>query len=410
MEVQSRWYAGFFILAAVFLAAGLYLRHQETSGPYRRICEFVSERIYLSEKEIAEWRARCLERARLVDPYRPAPEEIVADVRLLFGELGVSHLDLYDADQSRQIWQSEDRETGIDSEFVDGALVIFEVQPSSPAEERGLRRGDVLLSIQGNHPAPEIARRFGGNYRVDRAGRVFDVSLEPRELRRDDGLKILRKDRYTVLKVPSFRADFFEKVAWRKIVEDLKGTRTLIVDLRGNGGGNFVAGLRFLSPFMCATQEVGYLMRPSSRLEAQADLVDDLDDGAQIHTIVNNDLVHLKTYDDDYGCLTSSVRVLTDARTSSTAEMVAQALRDYLGAPIFGTATSGQLLVGVWHPFPELGPGWRISIPEAVYQSRRGARIEGRGVRPDHEVYYDLALLRRGRDSWIEAAAKHVSK
>lgn len=415
MEIQSRRWAGFlrrlpaglfFGAAAVLLTAGLYLRFKPVEpNAYELICKLVSERIYLNEKELGDWPIRCLQHAR--NAYGVHPLEIAQDARNLFAELRISHLDLYDAEESRRIWAGEDLETGIESEFVDGFLVVFEVLPGSAGAAAGLQRGDVILSIQNNHPAPAIARSVGGTYQIQRKKKTFEVEITPREFARDEQVQVRDMKSAVVVRVPSFRADFFDKKVWlEKIALIKKLNRTVVVDLRGNPGGNFVAGLRFLSPFMCGAQEIGYLTRPASRLGAEADLKDDLNDDVQIRTIVGNDLVYLKTYD-DYDCLATPVRVLTDSRTSSTAEMVAQALRDYLGAPLLGVSTSGQLLVGVWHPLPELGPGWRLSIPEAVFQSKRGQRIEGQGVKVDRELYYALPTMQEGRDTWIEAGVSN---
>ncbi|RYD69416.1 MAG: hypothetical protein EOP84_28510 [Verrucomicrobiaceae bacterium] len=94
----------------------------------------------------------------------------------------------------------------------------------------------------------------------------------------------------------------------------------------------------------------------------------------------------------------------SSSSTASTAEMVAQAMHDYVGAKIFGSASAGQLLVGVWYPVPELGTGVKISVPEAVYQTRRGHKIEGPGVQIDKVLYYHLEELQNGEDSWIKAA------
>uniref|UniRef100_UPI00197D9BFD hypothetical protein n=1 Tax=Pseudomonas viridiflava TaxID=33069 RepID=UPI00197D9BFD len=54
--------------------------------------------------------------------------------------------------------------------------------------------------------------------------------------------------------------------------------------------------------------------------------------------------------------------------------------------------------------------GWKISIPEAVFQSRRGKRLEGEGVRVDQEIYYNLPEMRQGRDSWVMRAREALRR
>lgn len=377
-----------------------WARHFTFVNPYARLCDLVERKIYLDPKDTAEWTRLCYSRAALVKPSTPK-ETILRDSRFLMGRLGVSHLEIYHPKEVARLWRGLNTETGIESEFVDGELVIFQVHENSPASRAGLRAGDLILSIQGASPAPALAKSIGGPMRIARGPEKFEVLVEPAEIKIDERPSYVEIDGKTALiKVPSFRAEFFDEERWNRFISKVPRTSSLIVDLRGNGGGNFVAGLRFLAPFMCGEQEIGFLIKPRSRKAVEAVLPDDLRDEEQLTVLDAHDLIRLKTKTAPR-CLTSRVTVLVDSQTASTAEMVAQALRDYLDARILGVSSAGQLLVGVWYDFPELGEGWRVSIPEAVYQTRRGKRLEGAGVRVDRELYYELKEMIKGYDSWI---------
>lgn len=392
-----------FAIVIVFAAMSLRLvAHQSYVSPYAGLCDLVAGKIYLSDNEMGDWLRTCHAHAKAL-PADATAERMADDLRGLFSSLNVSHLDLYNASDSKRIWTGENEETGIESEFVDGELVIFNVEPNSPAADAGLRRGDIIVTVQGSHPAPSLARSLGGEYAIRRRDHEFVVELEPRPITLDERPSLAKQGDWSILKIPSFRAEFFDRDRWRDFAARMKSSKLILVDLRGNAGGNFVAGLRFLSPFMCAEQEIGYLLKTKSQRGQQAPFPDDLRDDRQLQVIDVVDLVQLRTFQ-DYGCLTARVDVLIDSGTASTAEMVAQALRDYMGARILGTSSSGQLLVGVWYDVPEFGPGWKLSIPEAVFQTRRGKRLEGTGIRVDRELYYNLADLQSGKDSWIVKA------
>lgn len=403
-----RFVFGFILVAIAAVVGFRFTVGKVFVNPYRQICDLVAERVYLENREMGNWTERCLARASLVKPFT-SKDLIATDARRLLEDLRVSHLELYDGGEVRRIWDGVDEQTGIESEFVDGELAVFAVHPGSPAADRGLHRGDVIVSVQGAHPAPEIARRIGGDYVIRRGGTTFTVQFEPRAIVLDESPKIVRKDDWVLVRIPSFRAEFFDREAWQETAQKMRAARKVIVDLRGNTGGNFVAGLRFLSPFMCGEQEIGYLLKPKQAKDKNEALADDLRDAVQLATIERANLVSLKTYV-DYGCLPVRVAVLVDSRTASTAEMVAQALRDYLDARVLGSTTAGQLLVGVWYDLSSLGTGWRLSIPEAVFQTRRGHRVEGQGVRVDRVLYDDLAEMQAGRDGWVERAVADLAK
>jgi len=187
------------------------------------------------------------------------------------------------------------------------------------------------------------------------------------------------------------------EVLYRK----LSTSQKIILDLRNNSGGNFVAGLRLASVFLCGEQAVGYLYKPRNEKRKISTLTDTLEDAMQIQILKKNDLVTLQTFA-DYPCLSQPMVVLVNEDTASTAEMVAQILKDYRGTKIVGLPTAGALLQGVWYDLPELGPGVSISIPEALYQTQRGHVIEGHGVsKVDKFVNERLSDFRKGQDSWV---------
>ncbi|UXR65050.1 S41 family peptidase [Bdellovibrio bacteriovorus] len=392
-------------------------------NPYPAFCDLVSQKIFLDDAKIKNWKKTCHRRSRLVTPYSPK-KIIIKDMNNVLALLKVSHLEVYDSKEVASIWRGESLETGIESQFVDGELVIFKVHPNSPAEDLGLRRGDIIQTINAEQPNPWEAQTGGdiiqtinaeqpnpweaqteqGSYLILRKDKEFSVKIKPRAIIRSEEITLEAKEPgQAVLKVPSFRAAFFVDEEMQKLEAGLLSLKRVVVDLRGNAGGNFVAGLRFLSLFICKPELVGTLERPRVAVKSAAELPNDLDDQAQLAVLDTHSEVLLKTYAQK-NCYSGEVRVLVDGKSSSVAEMVAQALKEFKKAPLLGSPSRGQLLVGVWYPLDEVAQGVQISIPEAVYLSHKKYRIEGQGVELDRVLYYHLPEMQAGIDSWEKKA------
>ncbi|MFS4460647.1 S41 family peptidase [Bdellovibrio sp. HCB2-146] len=371
-------------------------------NPYPVVCDFVAEKIYLDDSVISDWKKTCLKRSQLVTP-STSKALILKDINNVLSLLKVSHLEIYNPSEVKEIWNGEAKETGIESQFVDSELVIFKIHPGSPAQKVGLKVGDVIVQLNKSQPSPWTAQTEAGNYEIKRAAKSWTVVLKPAIVNRDEKVEVKEvAASKSVLKIPSFRAEFFSDTELKKMATSMQKTKYLIVDLRGNAGGNFVAGLRFLSLFMCEPTEIGSLVRP--RFEgAKAELPNELKDEEQLKVLNSHREVVLKTFPQS-PCFTGRVRVLVDGKSASVAEMVAQALKERRGALIEGAPSRGQLLVGVWYPMDEVAPGVQISIPEAIYESVQKYRIEGQGVQIDKVLYYYLPEMQAGVDSWVKRA------
>lgn len=392
------------ILAVASAFAGFHFAIQKGFvNPYPVVCDLVAQKIFLEDEQVKKWKRACHRRSRLVTPYSPK-ELLIKDINNVLSLLNVSHLEVYDSSEVNNIWKGEALETGIESEFVDSELVIFKVHPKSPAEQLGLRKGDIIKSVNGEQPNPWEAQTLPGKYVIERQNKVLDYNVKTAAFVRDQEARIEKiSSRQAVLQVPSFRASFFTDEKIESLRRGLHEVHHLVVDLRGNSGGNFVSGLRFLSLFMCEPQEVGRLLRPRAPEHSKAPMPNDLDDEKQLSILNQNKEVTLKTYPVET-CFKGDLRVLVDGKTSSVAELVAQALKEFRKAPVLGGPSRGQLLVGVWYPLKEIGSGVEISIPEALYLSQGQHRIEGQGVQLDKVLYYSLPEMQAGIDSWVKKA------
>lgn len=394
----------FFALSIAFLCAIFSYSFALKKGfvnPYSAVCDFVAKKIYLKDEDLKDWKKICHDRSRLVTPFSPK-ELIIQDLNHVFELLKVSHLEIYDPNTVQDIWQGESANTGIEGEFVESEFVIFKVHPKSAAEKVGLQRGDIVKSINQQQPSSWNASIESGIYEVVRGKKNLKVQILPEKFQRDDQMSVEFKGaKIAVVRVPSFRAEFFTDSLLEEIERKIAKSKMVILDLRGNRGGNFVAGLRFLSLFHCEPVEVGQLVKPRSSSQSTGTLPDELDDEKQLSVLQKFHKVSLRTFK-RHSCYQGRVKVIIDGGSSSVTEMVTQALREFNKSPVLGARSQGQLLVGVWYSMNEVAPGVQISIPEAYFESHGGEHIEGQGVSVDRILFYKLQQMQSGIDSWVE--------
>lgn len=394
----------FLLVLLLFFGLGYRFSYQENfANPYPVMCKLVSEKIYLTDDVVRIWRDTCLKRSHLVESNSPK-KLVIQDMNNMLDTLKVSHLEVYDPKEVRAIWQGERLENGIESEFVDGELVILKIHSESPAAKAGLKFGDIIKEINGEQPNPWEANSEKGKYTISRGIEIFEKELVPVIIKREEGIKTSFLNSRTVyIQVPSFRAEFFKYEKMENLKQDLKDKNQVVLDLRGNLGGNFVAGLRLASLFLCEPTSLGYLQKPRSKDTITEVLPDNLEDAAQIEVLEKVSRVELKTAKNDQ-CFKGHLKILVDGKSASVAELIAQSLKEVARAQVVGAPTSGQMLVGLWYAFDELSPGVQISIPEAVYVSPRNYQIEGVGVQLDKNLTYDLGEMQAGIDSWVKNA------
>lgn len=215
-----------------------------------------------------------------------------------------------------------------------GNSVIDEPYEHMPAAEAGLRRGDVILSIDGESMEGRDNAYVSSHLRGD-AGSTFELRV-----RRPSTGKVLRM-RITrrAIQMPAvpyygmrsggvgyisltqFTEDCSKHV--RRALVDMKrqGMRSLVLDLRGNGGGSESEAVNivnlFVSKGVTVVSNRGKLARMNHDYQTTSEPVD---------TVM-------------------PLVVLVDGGSASASEITAGALQDLDRAVIMGTRTYGKGLV-----------------------------------------------------------------
>jgi carboxyl-terminal processing protease len=333
-------------------------------------------------------------------------------------ELGVSHIGALPAELANEMdpITFSTGSFGLDVRLLDGVTVITRVVAGSPTAEAGLRPGFVVTAVNGQtpseiaaeglHPPPYNERRqraqaVGGLYdrlygepgtevvieyldAKDRAQRAT-LELAPREGltcgETDPGLppvcaefQVERlSDGVAYLRFSGFLGPVLDGVL--QAIDEVRDVPALIIDLRGNPGGEFPVRKAI------ASQLVG---EPKVFMHYQ------LRTGAET--------AYLDAVPDAYP---GRVVILVDELSASSSEEFAGSLQALGRATIVGTQTQGNCLV----MNVEFLPGDAILIyPYKQPRTPNGRILEDNGVVPDIEVVLDRASLLQGRDLQLGAA------
>lgn len=393
-------------LSASFYAGFALMQRTRVRAAFLDICDLVSERFYLKDRTLDNWVERCRRRATGL-PLFTSHASLLQAIQEQMDLMHVSHFMIYTPSDDQKLWKGQAQETGLRGRWMEDKLVIYQIIRKSPAEAAGFRLGDAVTLLDGREPpTADVVQTYSGVYTVERDGKTRTIALRAAPIS-IDGSPFLRPltPETALVELSSFRAEYFENKSWRDFVSGWSKYRRLILDLRENVGGNFVAVLRALSPFFCEPTAIGKLVQPRRTTAQPTDLANTLSDDAQIAQIDRDPAIWLRTYS-GYGCFRGPVIVLVAAHTSSVSEIFASAMERRPHTLTMGQPTAGDVVLAVWYDLPNVGPGFSISIPEALYQTPKGEILEGLGVFPKKEIFDNLKIWQTGQDSWLRAAIR----
>jgi hypothetical protein len=176
------------------------------------------------------------------------------------------------------------------------------------------------------------------------------------------------------------------------------GFRTLIVDLRKNGGGGLDSALPFGESIATDTVDAGYFVTNRWAIKASRPLTSaaftdlpiahERTTEALIHSLKSSEGRHLVLYP-QANAFKGKVYILTSNRTASTCEPIVDALKRSGRAIIVGENTAGAMLSAT--VFQVVGK-YHLFLPIADYYNADLHRLDQVGVKPDIAVKADDAL------------------
>src|SRR3954470_788760 len=248
-------------------------------------------------------------------------------------------------------------------------LMIQEVFPNAPAARAGIRKGDVIVAVNGKTIAGEPSKLATAKIR-GRAGTSVNltvlsasggtkrtVSVKRERLRVPEvvGTGLVSRDG---AKIGTAHLLGFNQGAHgelKTVVDrELKqGAKGILLDLRGNGGGLLDEGVLVASVFV----DKGLIVSTKGRHRGE------------------------RKFDALGGAIPKNVPVvvLVDGGTASAAEIVAGALRDHNRATIVGTKTFGK---GVFQEVQSLTNGGALDLTVGSFYLPKGENLAGHGIVP----------------------------
>jgi len=359
-------------IAMMFLVAAITF-----SITYDAVTRQVNSRIVdLRERESAQAKYAEIDREVRANYYGTIDETQLLDsvARGYLAGIGDQYATYYDAKTYEKILRSQEN-TVADIGAVlrvgpDGYLVVEEVYPDSPAAAVGIKPGDQIIKIDDVDLTPENSAKMKDSVQGEQGTRIT-LTIRSDNVDRTEELtrrvvvvpsvtsRMLGDSMVGYLIITEFNANTSDQ--FKREVDRLinQGAQSLIFDVRDNKGGLLSAATRILD-----------------RLLPAGPIVSSMDREGNINVLATSDATEIDL----------PMVVLINSGTASSAEVFAQALKDYGKARVVGTTSTGK---GVMQTLIRLSDGSAIEITTATLVTPRGETFNGVGVRPDYEVAMD---------------------
>lgn len=257
----------------------------------------------------------------------------------------------------------------IGNNAVDNTLVIAGTIKSSPAEEAGLKAGDVVekiddVSYTGKQlsEATKVLKAEEGTtvkLTILRDGKEIEINITRRKITVEHVSSKMMDNNVAYIKIDSFDnnvADSFKSQLTDLMKENVNG---IIIDLRSNGGGIVTEATDIADLFLEKDETI--LITKSKK-----DNEEKITKSKQEPIVKNTPVV-----------------ILVNEGTASASEILAGALKDKYNATIVGKTTYGK---GVIQSLYNLTDGSGLKITTDEYFTPNHNKIQKTGITPDVEV------------------------
>ena len=248
-----------------------------------------------------------------------------------------------------------------------GKIVVNSLISGSPAEKAGIVPGDYIVSVDGVEYTSDdfniISNYIKGkegttvNLGIERKGESLSFDIVREKIAINPITSKMLEGNVGYVNLSSFDENTSNEFKIKVQELEQKGAKSLIIDLRNNGGG-IVNEATNIADFM-------------------------LDKGKTIITTVDNKNNKESTYSKDDPIFDMPIVVLTNKNSASASEILVCSLADNNRATIVGTTTYGK---GIIQTVLSLSDGSGLKITTHEYYTPNGEKIHKVGIEPDEEV------------------------
>lgn len=295
----------------------------------------------------------------------------------------------YNEEETKELYETTEGEySGIGAvmsqNLETGVITMVNVYEDSPAEKAGFKNNDILYKVNGKDISTEdiskVVNKIKGEEGTEvtitvlRDGKEYEATATREKLEAHTIEYEMKEDHIGYVRVTEF-----DMVTYNQFVEaitDLKkqGMKEIIIDLRGNPGGNLST--------VC--QMLDYI----------------LPEGLIVYTEDKDGKREVMTSDEEHK-LEMPMTVLVDGRSASASEIFAGAIQDYQLGTLVGTTTYGK---GVVQQLFDLKDGTCLKLTIAEYFTPKGRNIHEKGIKPDVEVEYQYDKNNADADNQLDKA------
>lgn len=312
------------------------------------------------------------------------PEVFVGVINTALNKFGFSHITLFPPSFGEQRMTQKRGGIGIRIEQEEKGLRVVFVFPGSPAEKAGLHSGDLVFESDGKpvRSVTDLSGEVGdkSSIKIDRAGKIltFDITRDEYSTRIPETLTWIDPETALVT-IPTFDQGYDPETV-NKIMSEASTAKTMILDLRQNGGGRVLHLQHLMGYFLDRDDEP---MGTFISRQTIAQYEKQYGHGpASLKEAADSTNVKVRAMEYEAGPFKGKIAVLISGATGSASEMAAAALRDYRGARLIGSPSAGAVLASMMTPLQN-GHGFWIQYPVTDYVTIKGLRLEGNGLKPD---------------------------